>query len=61
MATKTSSPDMIAPPTPTPIMRNRNFKCDDSTWDEAAARAKRDGLTMSEVIRHYLREYGSRA
>lgn len=50
----------VEPPTPTPPMRVRNFRCDDPTWEAAAARAKADGLDVSAVIRHYLREYASR-
>jgi hypothetical protein len=47
----------IAPPTATPPMRTRTFRCDDETWDAAALRAAADGLDLSTVIRHYLRTY----
>ena len=38
-------------------MRSRTFRIDDATWDAAAERAKRDGLDIGKVIRHYLTAY----
>jgi antitoxin component of RelBE/YafQ-DinJ toxin-antitoxin module len=48
--------DPPAPATEEP-MKMRNLRVDDATWDAASARAKADGIALSEVIRHYLREY----
>lgn len=52
------------PPAPRPVaakpaMKNRIYRCDDPTYNEAAARAEAEGINLSEVIRHYLREYAA--
>lgn len=59
-------PKTIAPPEPRPTakrdtMKNRVVRVDDDTWDAAVARAKREGLPIADVVRHYLREYGQGA
>lgn len=58
-----STPTIAAPPArgrrAGEPMKNRVVRCDDATWDSAKDRAKADGLDLSEVIRHYLREYGA--
>lgn len=53
---KPASSPVAVPPAP---MRGRTIRVDDETWDRAFERAKRDGVDISKVIRHYLREYGS--
>lgn len=56
----------IAPPAPvvpaepideTAPMKNRGVRIDEATWRRAGDRARREGLTVADVIRHYLREY----
>lgn len=37
--------------------RQRVFRMDDETWDEAAKRAKSEHRTVSDVIRAALRAY----
>ena len=57
MATKL--PKVAPPKKQTTPMRMRALRCDDQTWDAAKARAEHDGIDLSEVVRHYLREYAS--
>lgn len=45
------------PPTPTPPMVTRTVRVAQPLWDDAAAVAEREGLSLSEVIRHYLTHY----
>lgn len=58
--TSPKTPAPVKPPTKPVVepMRMHSFYCDDPTWDNAMAKAKADGFDLSEVLRHYLREYG---
>lgn len=42
-------------------MRARSYRSSDAEYDAAADRAKAEGLHLSDVIRHYLREYAAGA
>ena len=60
------SPKTITAPAPRPssdsdTMKNRVVRVDEETWSAAVKRAKRDGLPIAEVVRHYLKEYGAGA
>lgn len=57
MTNPTTLPRPKSAPTPTDAMPHRTIRVDKPTWNAAAERAKREGLTLSQVIRHYLHEY----
>ncbi len=51
----------VAEPAPKPIgnLKGRMVRMDDETWEAALAKAQANGLSMTDVVRHYLREYAS--
>lgn len=59
VTTKTKLPAVRPPTTAKIAMKNRVVRVDDPTWEGAAARAEAEGINLSEVIRHYLREYAA--
>lgn len=40
-------------------MKDRHFRADDESWNRALARAKRDGVTLSKVLREFIVSYGN--
>lgn len=58
---KTSTPTSL-PALPRPDaspMRPRSYRSSDQENRAAADRARAEGLTLTDVIRHYLREYAA--
>lgn len=47
-------------PRPAP-MTGRSYRSSDSEHQAAMDRARSEGLTLTDVIRHYLREYAAGA
>jgi hypothetical protein len=41
-------------------MRAHAFRAPDEEWEAAKARADAEGLTMTDVLREFLRKYGRR-
>lgn len=56
-STDTKLPKITPPRSARVPMRNRTVKVDDETWQDAHAKASADGINLSDVVRHYLREY----
>lgn len=50
-------PDIDRPAAKSGTGKIRNVRVEDQLWSAASERAKRDGMTISEVVRHYLAEY----
>ena len=54
-----TTPPTIAPPKSRGKLKMRALRLYDDAWDNAMAEAKANGLTLTEVIDHYLLEYGA--